>query len=129
MGNAYSYDLRIRVIEAVDEGQSITKVSKGFKVGRATIYNWLKLRNEQGHLKSKENWQQGHSHKITDLEKFKTFVEENEEKTLVELAEAWGNVKRMTIQRADRKSVVEGKSVSVRVDLGGRSIIKKKKDK
>src|SRR3546814_13877855 len=27
----------------------------------------------------------------------------------------------------DRKSVVEGKSVSVRVDLGGRSIMKKKK--
>src|SRR3546814_19665482 len=30
-------------------------------------------------------------------------------------------------QRQDRKSVVEGKSVSVRVDLGGRRIIKKKK--
>src|SRR3546814_14454253 len=29
--------------------------------------------------------------------------------------------------RRDRKSVVEGKSVSVRVDLGGRGIIKKKK--
>src|SRR3546814_17203031 len=29
----------------------------------------------------------------------------------------------------DRKSVVEGKSVSVRVDLGGRRIIKKKKEK
>src|SRR3546814_20713935 len=28
---------------------------------------------------------------------------------------------------ADRKSVVEGKSVSVRVDLGGRGFIKKKK--
>src|SRR3546814_15310255 len=28
--------------------------------------------------------------------------------------------------KPDRKSVVEGKSVSVRVDLGGRSIIKKK---
>src|SRR3546814_1336824 len=28
----------------------------------------------------------------------------------------------------DRKSVVSGKSVSVRVDLGGRSIIKKKKN-
>src|SRR3546814_16826761 len=28
--------------------------------------------------------------------------------------------------RPDRKSVVSGKSVSVRVDLGGRSIIKKK---
>src|SRR3546814_14841875 len=31
--------------------------------------------------------------------------------------------------RPDRKSVVSGKSVSVRVDLGGRRIIKKKKDK
>src|SRR3546814_19238027 len=30
---------------------------------------------------------------------------------------------------ADRKSVVSGKSVSVRVDLGGRRIIKKKKTK
>src|SRR3546814_15403956 len=31
--------------------------------------------------------------------------------------------------REDRKSVVQGKSVSVRVDLGGSSIIKKKKHK
>src|SRR3546814_14284115 len=31
--------------------------------------------------------------------------------------------------RRDRKSVVAGKSVSVRVDLGGRRIIKKKKNK
>src|SRR3546814_14298050 len=31
-----------------------------------------------------------------------------------------------TAQTADRKSVVQGKSVSVRVDLGGRRIIKKK---
>src|SRR3546814_11546320 len=30
-------------------------------------------------------------------------------------------------QRLDRKSVVSGKSVSVRVDLGGRRIIKKKR--
>src|SRR3546814_14150616 len=34
---------------------------------------------------------------------------------------------RLRHDRADRKSVVEGKSVSVRVDLGGRRRIKKKK--
>src|SRR3546814_14537089 len=34
-----------------------------------------------------------------------------------------GNAER---KRRDRKSVVEGKSVSVRVDLGGRRIMKKK---
>src|SRR3546814_16335403 len=33
------------------------------------------------------------------------------------------------VEPVDRKSVVEGKSVSVRVDLGGRRIIKKKKQK
>src|SRR3546814_17509210 len=33
-----------------------------------------------------------------------------------------------TDRRGDRKSVVEGKGVSVRVDLGGRLIIKKKKN-
>src|SRR3546814_17959786 len=33
---------------------------------------------------------------------------------------------RSALQQSDRKSVVSGKSVSVRVDLGGRRIIKKK---
>src|SRR3546814_11844474 len=33
---------------------------------------------------------------------------------------------RMSFFRQDRQSVVEGKSVSVRVDIGGRRIIKKK---
>src|SRR3546814_15915307 len=36
---------------------------------------------------------------------------------------------RVLVRRPDRKSVVGGKSVSVRVDLGGRRIIKKKKQK
>src|SRR3546814_13129405 len=35
----------------------------------------------------------------------------------------------INVPSPDRKSVVEGKSVSVRVDLGGRRIIKKKKKK
>src|SRR3546814_14222806 len=35
--------------------------------------------------------------------------------------------RRILQQDEDRKSVVEGKSVSVRVDLGGRRIIQKKK--
>src|SRR3546814_12685506 len=32
------------------------------------------------------------------------------------------------LELIDRKSVVEGKSVSVRVDLGGRRVVKKKKE-
>src|SRR3546814_19388762 len=47
------------------------------------------------------------------------------------IAERTGDIDRrfLAVERAiaDRKSVVSGKSVSVRVDLGGRRIIKKKK--
>src|SRR3546814_21097571 len=42
---------------------------------------------------------------------------------LLEAFDALGDI----AQHVDRKSVVEGKSVSVRLDLGGRSNIKKKK--
>src|SRR3546814_12652093 len=48
--------------------------------------------------------------------------------------EQFGNIRLRTTEggavvrlREDRKSVVSGKSVSVRVDLGGRRLIKKKK--
>src|SRR3546814_16734611 len=41
-----------------------------------------------------------------------------------------GRVKKGDVHRAvDRKSVVEGKSVSVRVDLGGRRIINKRNNR
>src|SRR3546814_20722203 len=40
-----------------------------------------------------------------------------------------GRHRRRGGQKQDRKSVVEGKGVSVRVDLGGRRIIKKKNNK
>src|SRR3546814_17288447 len=40
-----------------------------------------------------------------------------------------GSATDLLIRNKDRKSVVKGKSVSVRVDLGGRRFIKKKKKK
>src|SRR3546814_18115362 len=41
-----------------------------------------------------------------------------------------GNIANSSVERMrDRKSVVSGKSVSVRVDLGGRRILKKKRQK
>lgn len=38
---AYDLDLRIKVIDFIESGGGITKASKIFKVGRATIYRWL----------------------------------------------------------------------------------------
>ncbi len=38
---AYSLDLRKRVVEWVEEGGSVSKASRIYKVGRATIYRWM----------------------------------------------------------------------------------------
>jgi len=74
----YSIDLRTRVIAAVDEGKSPTIIAKNFKICTRVIYKWLKLRKETNSLKPKSGYQKGHSHKITDWDKFKLFAKENQ---------------------------------------------------
>lgn len=37
----YSLDLRKKVIEYVEAGGSITKASRIYKIGRASVYRWL----------------------------------------------------------------------------------------
>lgn len=37
----HSLDLRIRVIDYIENGGSVTKAAKLFQVGRASIYRWL----------------------------------------------------------------------------------------
>src|SRR5262245_4996323 len=93
----------IRVMKSVECGESITGISKLYQVGRATIYRWINQRKHEGDIHPKTHWQKGYDHKIKDLEAFKKFVEENPGRTLNEMAEAWGNVKRMTIYRALQK--------------------------
>ena len=86
---ALGIDLRKRVIAAVDDGMRITDVAKLFKVGRNAIYNWLKLRQEVNSLAPKSGYQNGHSHKITDWEKFKEFAKENQHFTSLKMAIEW----------------------------------------
>jgi transposase len=47
---AYSEDLRLRVIAAVDGGMSRSEAARVFKVGRATVKRYLALRRETGNL-------------------------------------------------------------------------------
>ena len=69
MGKAYSYDLRIKVIEALDQGMKKTEASRTFNLSRNTIDLWLKKRELTGDYKAKKGYQRGHSHKIVDWDK------------------------------------------------------------
>jgi|ERR1700757_2323406 transposase len=99
MPSPYSYDLRIRVVAAVETGMTVTEASQTFGVHRDTIMGWLARKEATGDVQAKVGYQRGHSHKITDLAQFKTFVDAHGEATIEELAETWGGVKRMTIWR------------------------------
>ena len=68
-------------------------------VPRDTITAWGARKEATGEVQAKVGYQRGHSQKIVDPEQFKAFVQDHSEATLEELAEEWGDVKRMTIWR------------------------------
>ena len=47
---AYSKDLRLRVLDAVDRGVARREVAEQFRVSLRTIKRWLQRRRELGHL-------------------------------------------------------------------------------
>lgn len=85
----YSYDLRKKVINAIDEGMSKTQVSRIFKISRNTIDLWLKKREETGDYRAEIGYQQGYNRKISDLAKFREFADANGSLTQKEMAEKW----------------------------------------
>ena len=87
MPASYSYDLRTKVINAIDGGMKKTQASHIFEISRNTIDTWLKNREETGDYQAKVGYQQGYNPKIPDLEKFQQFVQVNGSKTQAEMAE------------------------------------------
>lgn len=103
-GKAYSMDLRKRVMDAVCEGKlKLFEIAERFKVNVKTIYKWRKIFNATGSIGPKKRTQQNSRRKITDIEKFKLFVKENNNSTLKQIAVAWGNVSATTIRDTLRR--------------------------
>lgn len=100
----YSYDLRRKVIEAIDGGMGKTQASKTFKISRNTINLWLHKRQKTGEYRADDGYQRGYGAKITDLEDFKEFVRKHGSQTQREMAEAWpGKISDKTIGKALKK--------------------------
>ncbi|EAM49793.1 hypothetical protein CwatDRAFT_2547 [Crocosphaera watsonii WH 8501] len=100
----YSYDLRTKVINAIDEGMTKTQASRLFGISRNTINLWLKKKEETGSYKAKVGYQKGYNRKIKDLDNFKQFVQIHGSKTQEEMAEIWPTpVSDRTIGKALKK--------------------------
>ncbi len=105
MAKPYSYDLRCKVIDAIElDGMKRCEASEHFRISRNTINLWLQRKAETGDVQAKARQDTGHSHKIADWEKFRAFAQKHRDKTQAEMAELWeGDISSRTISRALKK--------------------------
>ena len=99
MSAGYSKDLRGKALFLVSKNGSVAKSAEILCIGSVSIYRWIKLKKETGSVAAKKNWQNGHSHKITDLNELARFAEENSGLTAIEMAKKWGNITPKTIRK------------------------------
>lgn len=97
---AFSIDLRVRVIKAIDGGMRITDAAKIFKVCRSVIYDWQNLQKATNSIVPKTGYQKGHSHKITDWKQFEAFVAKHKCCTSAQMRVEWEKLTGISISES-----------------------------
>ena len=100
---AYSEDLRRRAIDLIENGYSMSKVSRLLNISRPTLYRWRNKFEQTGSITPEPNIPPPEPSKIKDWEKFQEFVDKNGDKTQIEMAKLWGGVSNHTISRGLKK--------------------------
>ena len=105
MAKAYSYDLRQKVIQAIElDGMKKSEAAQVFQLSRNTINLWLRRQAETGDYQAKSNRPHRTTDKITDWNKFAEFVKQHGDKTQDQMAALWeGDISARTISRALHK--------------------------
>ena len=105
MAKAYSYDLRQKVMRAIElDGMKKSEAAQVFQISRNTINLWIQRKAETGDYQPLPRKPPGNNHKITDWEKFRKFAAQNGDKTQSEMAKLWPEeISDRTISRALKK--------------------------
>ena len=105
MAKAQSYDLRQKVIKAIElDGWKKSEVAEMFQISRNTIDLWLKRKQKTGDYRALSNRPHGIKSKITDWQAFEEFVEKHGAKTQAQMAQLWGEpISPRTISRGLKK--------------------------
>jgi transposase len=89
MSAPYSADLRLRVLQALDEGMSKMKAHKTYRVARSTIDDWLKLRATTGQVRALPRSAQKRVAALSDRAAFESFAKRHCHSTLAGMKVAW----------------------------------------
>ena len=109
--NAYSKDLRLLVLDAVDRGMGREEVSELFGVSRSTFKRWVKRRREGEDLESKRST--GRKRRILSTAQEKRVLckqlEENDEATLQRHCELWESTRGVRVSLATMSRAIRQK--------------------
>jgi transposase len=102
MAKPYSDDFRQKVMQAIElDGLKKCEASLLFNISRNTINLWFQRKAQTGEVKAKTRTASQQKGKISDWEKFRTFVKQHGDKTQSEMAQLWGGeISQRTISRA-----------------------------
>jgi putative transposase len=84
MSYGYGLDLRKKVVDYIENGHSKASACRIFAVGRATLYRWLSLKQEQGNLSARLRIRR--SHKL-EKERLEKFIAKHPDAYLLEIAQ------------------------------------------
>lgn len=96
MGKAYSEDLRLKALAALDGGQTKMAIHKSFGIARSTLDDWIALREQQGHLTPvarRPRTSQG----FFNAARFEAFAHQHGHKTLGQMRLVWHQEQRQLL--------------------------------
>ena len=88
MGKSYSQDLRLRVLQAIDDGMSKMTAHRTFLVSRSTIDDWQKLRAQTGTVAPQPRKEPEQPRALAGA-LFREFAGRHQGQTLEQMAVAW----------------------------------------
>lgn len=105
MAKAYSYDLRQKVIQAIElDGWKKSQAAEIFQISRNTINLWLKRKQKTGDYRPLSNRPHRIKAKITNWRTFEEFADKHGDKTQAQMAQLWEEpISRRTISRGLKK--------------------------
>lgn len=84
---AYSIDLREKVIEFISKGNTQRLATKIFNLNKATVNRWWRRHIEEGHINPRKNL--GKKPKVME-EEFKLYITQNSNFTTAEIGKHFG---------------------------------------
>lgn len=113
MAVPYSYDLRCKVLAAINRGMRKSHASQLFQISRNTIDLWLAVPATPGDVRALSRQaavKRCARRKIVNESAFEAFVRQNPTATQTELAQLWKSpISRQTVGRVLRKSATREK--------------------